>query len=65
MYTFCAMLTVTLVPDCTQFTPSVEEYPVNVLPLRTNFTQYGRVVEYAPFWAERLPPVVGRSYNIK
>jgi hypothetical protein len=43
------MLTVTLVPDCTQFTPSIEVYPVNVLPLRTSFTQYGKVVTYAPF----------------
>jgi len=59
------MLTVTLVPDCTQFTPSVDVYPVNVLPLRTSFNQYGRVVEYAPFWAEMDAPVVGRSYNMK
>jgi hypothetical protein len=39
MYTFCAMLIVTLVPICDQFTPSVEVYPPNVLPLRTSFTQ--------------------------
>ena len=39
MYTFCAMLIVTLLPICTQFTPSAEVYPLNVLPLRTSFTQ--------------------------
>jgi hypothetical protein len=39
MYTFCAMLIVWLVPNGTQFTPSGERYPLNVLPLRTNFTQ--------------------------
>jgi hypothetical protein len=64
-YTFWAIVTVTLVPDCNQFTASVDVYPVNVLPLRTNFTQYGRVVEYAPFWTEMDAPVVGRSYSIK
>ena len=39
MYTFWAMLMVWVVPTCTQFTPSVEAYPLKVLPLRTNFTQ--------------------------
>ena len=39
MYTFCAMLMVWVVPTCTQFNPSVETYPLKVLPLRTNFTQ--------------------------
>jgi hypothetical protein len=43
MYTPCAMLIVWLVPTCTQFTPSTELYPLNTLPLRTNFTQYGSV----------------------
>ncbi len=61
MYTFWVMLTVTLVPDCTQFTPSVEVYPVNVVPLRTSFTQYGTVNEYTPFWVAMDAPVVGRS----
>jgi hypothetical protein len=61
MYTFWAMLTVTLVPDCTQFTPSGDAKPVKVLPLRTSFTQYGSVNEYTPFWAAMDAPVVGRS----
>ena len=39
MYTFCAMLIVTLLPICAQFSPSAEVNPLNVLPLRTNFTQ--------------------------
>jgi hypothetical protein len=41
MYTFCAMVMVTAVPTCTQFVPSAEMYPLKLLPLRTNFTQYG------------------------
>ena len=39
MYTSWAMLMVCVVPTCIQFTPSVETYPLKVLPLRTNFTQ--------------------------
>jgi hypothetical protein len=34
MYPFCAMLMVWVQPSCTQFTPSVEMYPLKVLPLR-------------------------------
>ena len=40
-YTFAAMLTVWLVPNCAQFTPSAELYIVNTLPLLASFTQYG------------------------
>ena len=39
IYTFCAMLIVSVVPTCTQFDPSAEAYPVKVFPLRTSFTQ--------------------------
>src|SRR5258706_5257787 len=42
-YTFCAMLTVWLVPNCTQFTPSAELYIVNTFPLLASFIQYGKV----------------------
>ncbi len=42
-YTFCAMLTVWLVPSCTQFTPSEEPYMVNTFPLLASFIQFGRV----------------------
>ncbi len=42
-YTFCAMLTVWLVPNCTQFTPSEEPYMVNTFPLLASFIQDGRV----------------------
>jgi hypothetical protein len=42
-YTLCAMLTVWLVPNCTQFTPSDELYGVNTFPLRTSFSQFGSI----------------------
>jgi hypothetical protein len=41
-YTFCTMLTVWLVPNCAQFTPSREPYAVNTFPLLASFIQYGR-----------------------
>jgi len=41
-YTFCAMLTVWLVPNGNQFTPSAELYIVNTFPLLASFTQYGK-----------------------
>jgi len=41
-YTFCAMLTVWLVPNCSQFTPSAELYIVNTFPLLASFIQYGK-----------------------
>jgi len=41
-YTFCAMLTVWLVPCCNQFTPSAELYIVNTFPLRASLIQYGK-----------------------
>jgi hypothetical protein len=40
-YTFCAMLTVWLVPCCNQFTPSAELYIVNTFPLLVSLIQYG------------------------
>ena len=41
MYTLAAMLTVWLVPNCTQFTPSVDPYMLNTFPLLTSFIQFG------------------------
>jgi len=41
-YTFGAMLTVWLVPNANQFTPSAELYIVNTFPLLASFTQYGK-----------------------
>jgi hypothetical protein len=38
-YTFWAMLIVWLVPTCVQLTPSVDIYPLKVLPVLTSFTQ--------------------------
>ena len=40
-YTLDAMLTVWLVPNCTQFTPSVDPYMLNTFPLLTSFIQFG------------------------
>ncbi len=40
-YTFAAMLTVWLAPNCAQFTPSGEPYAVNTFPLLTSLTQVG------------------------
>src|SRR5690242_13227428 len=42
-YTLGAMVTVWLVPNGVQFTPFVEPYMVNTLPLRTSFSQLGGV----------------------
>jgi len=59
-YTFCTMLTVWLVPSCTQFTPSGDPYMLNTFPLRTNFIQYGSVA--LPIdWYVLLAPVLVRS----
>ena len=41
MYTFTAMLTVWLVPNCAQFTPSADPYTLNTFPLLTSFIQFG------------------------
>src|SRR2546427_200197 len=41
-YTFCAMVTVWLVPSGAQFKPSREPYRVNTFPLLASFIQYGR-----------------------
>ena len=40
-YTFPAMLIVA-VPYCVHYTPSADAYPVNALPLLTNFNHTGR-----------------------
>jgi len=40
-YTFAAMLTVWLVPNCTHFTPSADPYMLNTFPLLTSFIQFG------------------------
>jgi hypothetical protein len=42
-YTLCAMLTVWLVPNATQFTPSADPYMLNTFPLLTSFIQFGTV----------------------
>jgi hypothetical protein len=42
-YTFGAMLTVWLVPNATQFTPSADPYMLNTFPLLTSFIQFGTV----------------------
>jgi hypothetical protein len=42
-YTLDAMLTVWLVPNCTQFTPSALPYILNTFPLLTSFIQFGGV----------------------
>jgi len=42
-YTFCAMLTVWLAPNATQFTPSADPYMLNTFPLLTSFIQFGGV----------------------
>jgi len=42
-YTLEAMLTVWLVPNCTQFTPSLEPYMLNTFPPLVSLIQYGSV----------------------
>ncbi len=42
-YTFCAMLTVWLVPNGTQFTLSAEPYMLNTFPLLASLIQDGRL----------------------
>jgi hypothetical protein len=61
-YTFAAMLTVWLVPNCAQFTPSADPYVLNTFPLLTSFIQFGG----APLptdWYELLAPVLVRSVS--
>src|SRR5713101_283567 len=41
-YTFGAMLTVWLAPNCSQFAPSAELYIVNTFPLLVSLIQYGK-----------------------
>ena len=59
-YTLCAMLTVWLVPNCTQLTPSEEPYMVNTFPLLASFIQYGRAA-LPKGWYMLLVPVAVRS----
>ncbi len=59
-YTFGAMLTVWLVPSCTQFTPSGEPYMLNTFPLLASLIQFGRVT-LPKGWYELLAPVLVRS----
>ena len=62
IYTLCAMLIFKLPPSCVQVTPSAEEYPLNVLPLRTSFTHRGRATMLLV--EKEVPaPVLGRSYK--
>jgi hypothetical protein len=44
-YTFVAMLMLWLEPTCSQFSPSDDIHVVKVLPLRTNFSQYGTLTD--------------------
>ena len=41
--TFCDMVTVWVAPNCVQFVPFVEPYIVKTFPLRTSFSQFGKV----------------------
>jgi hypothetical protein len=59
-YTLCAMLTVWLAPNCTQFTPSVDPYMLNAFPLLTSLIQYGSVTPPED-WYVLLAPVLVRS----
>jgi len=59
-YTFGVMLTVWLVPSCTQFTPSGEPYMLNTFPLLASLIQFGRVT-LPKGWYELLAPVLVRS----
>ena len=54
------MLMVRLDPNCAQLVPSNDAYPLNVLPLRTSFTQYGNPLT-APPCAVVVPPVLARD----
>ncbi len=49
-YMFCAMLTVWLAPNCTQFIPSLDPYILNTFPLLTSLSQYGSVGALANDW---------------
>jgi len=62
IYTFCAMLTVWLVPNATQFTPFVDPYMLNTFPLLTSFIQFGGV-PLPTDWYELLAPVLVRSVS--
>jgi hypothetical protein len=57
------MLIVTVDPYCVQYTPSVDVYSANVFPLRTTFTQFGRLA-FVDVAVLVLPPVVGRSLKL-
>src|SRR4029077_553866 len=59
-YTFCAMLTVWLAPNCAQFRPFREPYMVNTFPLLASLIQYGRV-PLPKGWYVLLAPALVRS----
>jgi len=59
-YTFCAMVIVWLVPTCTQFTPSVDVYPLKRFPLRTSFNHFGAPGHVPSYVPAVLPPVLVR-----
>ena len=60
MYTFTAMLTVWLVPNCTQFTPFADPYMLNTFPLLTSFIQFGGL-PLPTDWYELLAPALSVS----
>src|SRR5260370_957818 len=59
-YTFGAMLTVWLAPNCSQFATSAELYIVNTFPLLVSLIQYGQVPLPNDCY-ELLAPVLVRS----
>src|SRR5712691_3367890 len=61
-YTFAALLTVWLVPNCAQFAPSPDPYMLNTFPLLTSFIQFGGV-PLPTDWYELLAPVLARSVS--
>lgn len=54
------MLTVWLVPNWVQFTPSAEPYALKTFPLRVSLSQFGSMA-LPTDWYELLAPVVVRS----
>jgi len=59
-YTFGAIVTVWLAPNCSQVTPSAELYMLNTFPLLASLIQYGSV-PLPNDWYELLAPVLVRS----
>jgi hypothetical protein len=63
MYTFAAILSVTVLPTCVHATPSAEMYPLNALPCRTTLTQYGTLIPPALGLLMGAPAVARVSKN--